>query len=105
MLLNLFAIDRILVVRDSKETAKLLLGIVDQDRKQDLTLVGCDDWFVVGDHFRKQRDEKQCEEKPEAPVAATVGLEVLPASATDRGDTQDRRWPAIPRDSLDSVEA
>ena len=42
------------------------------------------DRLVVGDEFRKQRNQEQRQKKPQRPVAAPVGLEVLPAPPVER---------------------
>ena len=39
---------------------------------------------IVGNEIGEQRDAEQDEEDPERPIAAPVGLEILPAAAVER---------------------
>ncbi len=68
------------VIGLGKEAAEFLLGIIDHDRHQNLTLVGSENGFVIGDEFRDQAQKKQDQEQPEGPVTAPVRLEILPAA-------------------------
>ena len=72
------------VVGFGQEAAELLLRIVDQHRQQDFALVGGEDRLVVGDEFGAEAEAEQQQEYPERPVAAPVGLEILPAALVDR---------------------
>ena len=52
--------------------------------------------LVVGDEFGEQRDEEQDQENPQRPVAAPVGLEILPAPFVERRQREPPGGGAIP---------
>ena len=66
------------------EPAEFVLGIVEEDGKQDLALVGGDQRPVVGDEFREQRSDEQDEKDPERPCAALVAAEIVEAAPVHR---------------------
>lgn len=68
------------VVGLGQEPTEFFLRIINHDRHQNLTLVGGEDGFVIGDEFRDQAQEKQDQEQPEGPVTAPVCLEILPTA-------------------------
>jgi hypothetical protein len=59
-------------------------GIADEGREIQMAVELDQERTVVGDQFGEQRDHEQDQEDPERPVAAAVGLEVLPAAAVER---------------------
>src|SRR5690606_35120185 len=71
------------IVGDRQEAPELLFRIVDKDRSQQLAFVADEDRSVVGDELCEERNEKQDQEEPEAPIPAFVGFEVLPTTDVD----------------------
>ena len=55
------ATNGIAIIRRRLEAAELFLGIIDEDRKQNLALVGGDQRPVVGDELGAQRSDEQNE--------------------------------------------
>ena len=59
------------------EAAELVLGIIEEDREQDLALVGNDQRPVVGDELGEQREDEENEEDDKRPGAAPVAAEIV----------------------------
>ena len=79
--------ERVAIVgRGLEVAAERGFGIGDEDREIGLAVVAHIERLVVGDELGEQRDHEQHQENPERPVAAPVGLEVLPAPAVERRD-------------------
>ena len=77
--------DRIAVVGLSLEDApERGLGIRLEDRPIGLPLVSDEDRLVVGDELSEQADDEKRKKDPQAPIAAPIGLEDLPAAALER---------------------
>jgi hypothetical protein len=91
VLLDLLLDEGIAVVRHGEEAPELLLRIIDHDGEKDLSLIGGDERPVVGDEFRKHRQHEEDQKYPQRPVAAPVGLEVLPAALVERRQPGPRR--------------
>src|SRR5690606_26972783 len=76
---------RIAIIRRRLEfTAERRFGIGGDGGKEELAVNPDHERLVVGDEFRKQRYDEQNQENPERPIAAPVGLEILPAALADR---------------------
>ena len=54
MRLDLVGDKRVAKIRARLEPSEFILGIVEEDRKEDLAFVGSDQGTVVGDEFREQ---------------------------------------------------
>ena len=64
------------------------LGVAYEDRVVGVALETDVERLVVGDEFGAKREHEQHHEDMERPVAAPVGLEVLPAPAIDRRECE-----------------
>mgnify|MGYP006357493287 CR=1 FL=1 len=73
-----------IVGRGLEVAAEDRLGIGREHRHVGAALEPHEQRLVVGDQLREQREDEQDQEDPERPVAAAVGLEVLPAAAIER---------------------
>ena len=65
VLLDLAVDYRIPVIGLREEAAEFLFRVIDEHRRQQLALVGDQDWLVVGEEFRKQAENEQDQEDPE----------------------------------------
>src|ERR1700733_14342872 len=74
----------IAIVGPGKKSAEGLLGIIVEDGKEIFALVINEDRLVVGDEFRKQRDNKEKEKNPQRPEAAPVVAEIVKPAAVER---------------------
>ena len=76
---------RVAIIRGGfKVAAERRFRISEDHRKIRLAGEADKERLVVGDEFREQRDEKQNQEKPQRPITAPVGLEILPAPFVER---------------------
>ena len=76
---------RIAVVgRGAEVVAEFGVRIVEDHREVILAVVVDEQRLVVGDELGEQRDHEQHEEYPQRPIAAPVGLEIVPAPDVDR---------------------
>jgi hypothetical protein len=82
--LDLILDHRVAVVSHREEATELFLRVIDDDREQQLALVGSEHRLVVGDEFGEQRQHEQHEKNPERPVAAAVRPKIGPAPLVER---------------------
>src|ERR1700722_9949198 len=83
---------RIAIIRGRLETAELFLRVIDEDRKQNLALVGGDQGPIVGEELRANRGDEQDKKDPERPVAAAVAAEVFKPAPVHRGERETWRF-------------
>ena len=86
-----------IVGRGLEVAAEGRLRIGDERRENRLAVVADEERLVVGDELGEQRDDEQDQEDPERPVAAPVGLEILPAPPVDRRQRRAAAAPAARR--------
>ncbi len=71
---------RIAIVGNGIKAAEFIFRVIDENRHQQLALIGDEDGPVIGDEFGAKCCGKQEQENPQRPVTAPVGLEILPAA-------------------------
>src|SRR5690606_7208728 len=84
IIVDLVLYHRVTIVGDGIKAAEFFFRIVDDNRHQQLALVGNENRPVIDDEFGPKGCDKQEEETPQRRVAAVVGLEILPAALVER---------------------
>ena len=84
MRLDLVGDEGVAKIRARLEASKFILGIVDEDGKEDLAFVGSDKRPIVGDEFGEQRSNEQDQKDPERPGATLVAAEIVEAAPVHR---------------------
>src|SRR5216683_291988 len=86
-----------IVGRRRELAAESRLGIVREDGKVKMPVIGDDQRTIVGDEFGAEAQEHQREKDPERPEPALVGPEI--SEAPPRQGRQPKSEPALPRRS------
>ena len=84
MRLDLVGDEGVAKIRARLEPSEFVLGIVEEDGKEDLAFVGGDQRPIVGDEFGEQRSDEQDQKDPERPCAALVAAEIVEAAPVHR---------------------